>query len=247
MSTKITPYIGITGFTSKKEVEELIKEIPDNFSRKLMVGVLISYNTMRYKTPTGRYARVEDVKNIFLEDPRIINLIHYCDKDKTNVLENLERLIERADTENLHGFQLNMPWPALQIVRAFKEKYPDQKIVLQMERNDFDMTPGFMADCLSLYNEYVEYVILDMSMGKGIQMNPNKLMQYAREIQKINNMHIVFAGGLKAGNMKLLKPLIKEFPNMSIDAEGKLMDPRFDVLDVDKCKEYLQGAIKLFN
>jgi len=245
MDTKTMPYIGITGFTKKEEVEELIKEIPENFSRKLMVGVLVSHKRMDLPISIRRFAATKDIKDIFLNDSRVINMIHYCNLDKENILEDLEKLVE-VGGKNLHGFQLNMQWPALQIVRAFKEKHPDQKIVLQMKRNDFDMLPQYMADCLSLYNDFVEYVILDMSMGAGIQMDPKKLGQYAREIQKISNVHIVFAGGLRAENLDILKPLVKEFPNMCIDAEGQLMND-WDKLDIKKCQKYFQNTIRIFS
>ncbi|MDI6734376.1 MAG: hypothetical protein QMD50_02710 [Patescibacteria group bacterium] len=58
-------------------------------------------------------------------------------------------------------------------------------------------------------------------------------------------MNFTVAGGLQAKNLDLLKPLIKEFPELSIDAEGKLRDEK-DKLDFIAVKKYLEKAKEIF-
>lgn len=251
------PYVGITGFVSEEQVASIVPQIEENAPRKLMLGVLVSYNTLFNPTKypmtnqsIGRFARVKDIESLFdlsnlISSSNVLNIIHYCDSDRKDFYNALTRLTQIAG-KNLHGFQLNMRWPDYETIKKFKDENPDKIIILQMEKQDFlDYDPEQMSNKLVIYKDVAEHVILDMSMGAGIQLDSKKLIEYAYPISIKTGLNIVFAGGLCARNLNVLNWIIKEFPNASIDAEARLMDA-FDTLDIEKCYQYLTRTMKLF-
>jgi len=238
-------YIGITGFTRKEQIRRLLMEIIPGHTHKLMVGVLVNNITMRGIHIRSRYANTNSIPEIFLKDNRVLNIIHFNTYEKEKLLEHLTQLIYIAG-ENLHGFQLNMKWPDLNLLSEFKKRFPNKKIVVQMERDDFEnYTPQQMSKKLIEYDYLADYVILDMSMGSGTEMHAQKLIEYGEEISKKTSLKIVFAGGLHAKNLHIIKPIIRLFPDACIDAEGKLMNES-DSLDPQKTISYLHKALSMF-
>jgi hypothetical protein len=249
---QIPPYVGVTGFTKEVQVVKLLSLIPENFSRKLMIGVLVDFNTLKGETRNGRFAKKDDIKNIFdiSNDcdiyKKALNFVHYCDGYKRDLLKSLLSVTEISG-ENLHGFQLNMRWPDTNVIKEYKNAFPDKKFVLQMEEDDFlEYSPERMARELTKYDSLCDYVILDMSMGKGTQLDRVILTRYAKEIRQATNMNIVFAGGLHSGNLDIIRLILKKFPDMSIDAEGRLMTYPKNVLDVQEASSYLLKSLEIF-
>lgn len=132
------PYIGITGFMSRDEVEEVLTVFPENSTRKLMVGVLASEKTLH--GPTNK-------------------------------------------------------WP---------NRYPDRSF-------DTDKTREYLRALEDM----------DLDIGLGV------------------------AGGLSAETLHLVEPLIEEFPDLSIDAEGRLRDES-DKLDLTAAKRYAVKSLDMF-
>jgi len=59
-------------------------------------------------------------------------------------------------------------------------------------------------------------------------------------------MGLGVAGGLSPTTLDLVRPLTNEFPDLSIDAEGRLRTPE-DHLDLAVSSEYLRKAFEMFN
>ncbi|MDD4290009.1 MAG: hypothetical protein PHH83_01895 [Patescibacteria group bacterium] len=244
-------YIGITGFTTETQVQKLSDLIPKNFSRKLMIGLLVSYGTLNGEIMGGRFVQLEKIKQLFDtseahdENQKNLNFIHYCDPHKIKLSDSLKKITDISG-KNLHGFQLNMRWPDPKIISNYKNHFPNKKFVIQMEKGDFlEYSPQKMALRLTQYQELCEYVILDMSMGSGKQMLGFTLMKYAEQIKEKTKMNIVFAGGLHYQNLDIIKPILEKFPDMSIDAEGRLLDLK-DTLDLHLARAYILKALSIF-
>ena len=56
---------------------------------------------------------------------------------------------------------------------------------------------------------------------------------------------VSIAGGLFAGTLPMIEPIIAEFPDLCIDAEGRLRDEH-DNLDSSKAKAYAQKALEMY-
>lgn len=245
------PYIGITGFMSLGDALHVLNAVPTNTNRLVMVGVLASLKTMRgiqNKWP-NRYPTMDKIAGIFPDHPLTLNLIHYNTKEKETLGDQLIAMT-RFGGANTHGFQLNIAWPEPDILREYKKVHPTKQIVLQVGGHAFEMvnnSPERLALRVAEYDEIVEYVLLDPSGGYGKPFDPDRAHDYLVALREKNlNIGLGVAGGLSPSTLNLVEPLAKEFPDLSVDAEGRLRTQE-DHLDLNVASEYLRKALAMFN
>lgn len=246
-----SPYIGITGFMSLDDVLHVLNSAPVDARRLVMVGVLASLKTMRgiqNKWP-NRYPTMDKIADIFPDRPRALNLIHYNTKE-LDTLGNQLIAMTNYGGPNLHGFQLNIVWPSVDVLRAYREVYPTKQIVLQIGGHAFEMvnhSPEQLATRVVEYDGLAEYVLLDPSGGYGKPFDPERARQYLVALKEKNlDVGLGVAGGLSPTTLNLVEPLAKEFPELSIDAEGRLRTPE-DYLDLKLASEYIRKAFLIFD
>lgn len=244
------PYIGVTGFTKKEEVEAILAARPCRMRRyDLMVGVLASSKTLAGEKNSFpvRFPKVEDIPNIFVDDDEAVNIIHYATKQPENFSEQLFRLVEIAG-ENLNGFQLNMRWPDPRQIEAFRRRFDAMRIVLQVGAGalaEVEHNPAKLVERVLDYKELIEQILLDPSGGKGIALDVKEMHGYLNALQYSSLIqNIVIAGGLGPDSLLPIQPLVAEFSDLSIDAEGKLRDAE-DCFLVEAAKEYVRAAFNL--
>ena len=247
------PYIGITGFMTQAEVETALRVIPIDSSRLIMVGVLVSHKTLggQLNRWPNRYPIIiaGDLTDIFVGDRRALNLVHFNTHNEHFGDELLR--IERMSLD-LMGFQLNIAWPSAREIEVYRlGVFGTKTIVLQLGSKAMaicDNSPAGIA--AKLATDYprglIDYVLIDPSGGFGQPFDPDFARQCLRAIRdKDFNAGLGVAGGLGPNTLHLVEPLIEEFPDLSIDAEGQLRDEQ-DHLDLVKAKDYLQCALRLF-
>lgn len=245
------PYIGITGFVSGNEVDFILGHPPRNSNRLIMIGVLASLKTLRgfqNKLP-NRYPRADRIFSIFSNYDLALNLIHYSTGEPDTLLEQLVTITTLAGG-NLHGFQLNIAWPPQKVLSEYRKLYPSKQFVLQVGGHAFERvnhSPEQLAARVAEYDGVAEYVLLDPSGGYGKPLDPDRARDYLVAL-KAQNLEMGFgvAGGLSPSTLNLVEPLTKEFPYLSIDAEGRLRTPE-DRLDLSISSEYLRKAFAMFD
>lgn len=244
------PYIGITGFMSHSQVLSLFRAIPKHTDRLIMVGVLASSQTIRgipNKWP-NRYPRPTELGNIFIDHPLALNLIHYNTKEKETLFDQMQEVRSLAGP-HCHGFQLNIAWPDPEVLMKVAMQSKRPIIVLQVGGHALEMvshSPIVLADKVEQYKGLIDYVLLDPSGGLGTPLNPHIAQLYLQILSSKNlGMGLAVAGGLSASTLHLIEPLAKEFPDVSIDAEGKLRDKE-DRLDIEAMRKYIAAALALF-
>jgi len=247
----IRPYIGITGFTSLNDALSVLGTIPVNVNRAVMIGVLASLKTMhgvQNKWP-NRYPTMDKIAGIFPNHPLALNLIHYNTKDKDTLGDQLVAMTKFGGA-NMHGFQLNIAWPDLAVLGEYRKAYPTKQIVLQVGEHAFEIAdhqPEQLATRVAEYDGVVEYVLLDPSGGYGKPFDQERARDYLLALKARNlKIGLGVAGGLSSTTLDLVRPLAKEFPDLSIDAEGRLRT-REDQLDLGVASEYLHKALVMFN
>jgi len=256
--TMRTPYIGITDFESKEQVLDLLP-ILECSGHRLMVGVMMSFKTLNgIKSKwTKAWVPKEQIAPIFIDHPLVFNAIHYADYDGVTELDDLLRAASYGG-ENLHTLQLDMPWPNPDLVREFREKYPETSVVLQVGSKALEeiAVPETFQSCLNLcsrlkeYGDAIDFVLLDLSGGRGKEMRPKELFPYALTIDLSNlNLGIAVAGGLGPDTLHHLDLFLRRFPDLSIDAQGKLRPSgnALDPIDWSMAKEYLLKAAAMFS
>lgn len=245
----IKPYIGITGFTKNEEVNEILSLVPTSSKQLLMIGVLANWNTVYKNKESNRYPNTENIAKIFPSNPLAINLIHYDTENTKNLHEQL-LMLNKLGGKNLHGIQLNLTWPPKDELRIYRSLSPNNIIVLVITSKAFydaDYDPNLLVSKIQEYKGLVDYILLDQSGGYGIPIN-TELMMECIEVFKAKelNMGIGVAGGLSPTTLNLVEPLIKEFPDLSIDAEDKLRDDN-DCLNLNIARDYLCMALQIYD
>ena len=251
------PYIGITGFMSGDEVRAMLNLMPKNCSRKLMVGVLTDWRTLNGLTPNkwpNRYPAIKEIPGIFTDHPVVLNIAHYHTRELTTLHWQLENLV-RSCGPNLHGLQLNIAWPHPMLLKLLRAKHPGVDIILQIGDAAFEIikhSPERLAAKITEeYDGLIDRVLLDPSGGTGKEFDPAEIAEYLSALKKTRldfglNFGLGVAGGLSSKNLRHVELLLSKFPDLSIDAEGRLRNPD-DHLDLREAGEYIRGALEMFS
>lgn len=248
MAKKTGPYIGVTGFMSRTEVNEALTAVSGETLYRLMVGVLMSSETLGGQTNklSGRYPKKEAVADIFVDDPRALNLVHYNTANPNMLFYEIQQIVELAGP-HLDGFQFNVKWPDPSQIEAIREAYPDLYLVLQIGGHAMEEvatmgnhpTERFKA-AIEWYVPWIDGVLIDPSGGQGKLFKLAEIVEYLRIARSFFDLGIGAAGGLGPRTVHLIEPLVRELPGMSIDAEGQLRTPKpEDALDPEAVDSYI--------
>ncbi len=248
MST--TPYIGVTGFMSRQQVEQALDGFPHSPFIKLMVGVLVSDKTLSGipNSYPNSFPHPDDIAEIFVDDPRVLNLVHYNTHNQRGLARQLDRLFETAGP-NCHGVQLNITWPNTEELKLLHQAWRDKQIVLQLGREAFEakQSPEVVAKYLGIFKHLIDYVLFDMSGGFGVEIDIDLATNcYSEYLKQGLNRYFGFglAGGLDAEKVQRLAPLLRVAHTLSMDAQGRLRSN--DQLDLNKVAAYIQSALRLY-
>lgn len=245
------PYIGITGFTKPHEAETLLETFGVPESRMLMVGVLVSSKTLAGEPARrpGRYPLVSRIAGIFPDHPRALNVIHYATKEPETLDGQVLQLVSIGG-QNLGGLQFNMTWPEVAMIRRIHERLPALRLILQIGARAVEAvehSPLRLARRVGDYRETITDALIDPSGGQGKGLHPEVVHQFLHGIDALHQpIGVGVAGGLGGADFSQLNALLRDFPYLSIDAEGKLRRESDDQLDVEAARSYLVGAKKFF-
>ncbi|MEI7818847.1 MAG: hypothetical protein WCI47_01885 [bacterium] len=186
-------------------------------------------------------------------------------EDCSNLLERLQ-----GSKATLSGFQFNQAWPYQAYLfqlraQALSWGYDRCESVLQLgPALLYDRTPEDVADQISLVYDVSKLhdpasfpfttLLYDVSGGEGKALDLAGLPAALRPLIDLVQDHagaepviqLAVAGGLDGSNVAQLRPLVYQYPKLSIDAEGRLRDPETDTLNLDAVKRYVEAAQVLF-
>lgn len=250
------PYIGITDFMTFEQVQRMLTVFNSNLgltqNRRLHVGVMMSYKTLH--DIETKWTRAFPVKEIIAEifgSDETMNCLHYADYKSVDVLQSFCRAIEFGG-KGINALQLDMVWPyPHEIAEAVRASNKKLEIILQVGENAITQarnSPQEVVERLRDYEGIIHYVLLDMSMGRGLGMSTSRLFPFVRVIKEaFPGLRIAVAGGLGPESINLVEPLYKEFPDISIDAQSRLRPScnALDPIDWDMGEEYLVESLKL--
>lgn len=256
------PYIGVTGFMTPDEVRQIVHLLADRHEnqdgtlkpeRRLMVGVLVSDTTMngqRNKRP-NRYPAARNIKTIFhaaseAGDIMTFRVAHYNTHDPATLDDQLLRLYELAGGYIMSGVQLNVAWPYLDCLEKYRANVPDtHRIILQIGHKAMEgLEPKEIGQKVVSYGPIITDVLVDPSGGLGKRPHPSTYFKIldAIRVATEGKIGLGYAGGLAADSHEPLEDLYLRYPDLSIDAEGRLRD-RNDNLNVSEAFNYVQVAI----
>lgn len=236
------PYFGLTGYTETTQLDVALDFVDKQLSGldpyQLMVGVLANQETLHgnpSKHTPARHPDMHDAQKLFYPAGNVLNLFHYSTPNP-DFLEELKQLI-RYGGPNLHGFQLNKPWPNPKVYEAFRNEGHSQVIVQQIGERAFEKIghdpKKLVTKIKAEYIDLVDYILLDPSGGKGQPMNIEAQRGYLSELYSAlvnQKIMIGIAGGISPYNLHELTPLFIEFDDLSCDTEGSVRDKNDDDL-----------------
>ncbi|HTK59631.1 MAG TPA: hypothetical protein VL283_00330 [Candidatus Baltobacteraceae bacterium] len=262
------PYIGITDFTTADETQEMFRVFQEAggpaIGRVLQAGVMTSKKVLTDQ-PT-KWAKAfppkEKLREIFLHHDHLLGTLHYADYEDA---PELEQDLERAFGHAYFGFagqpgaycmqaiQLDMIWPDPAKLLRVSEWYGNIRIILQVGKEALSQVgndPEKLLKRLEPYKRCVDDVLLDKSAGKGLGLDAEGLRPFVEAVLKRGpGMGVVVAGGLGPESLHLVEALVRDYPMLSIDAQGKLR-PSGDALNEPiswtMAERYLRKAVEMF-
>ena len=252
----MTPYIGITGFCSRSEIDAVLASLPAASNRLLMCGALLSNALLAgdASDAPNRCPAPDAISGIFSGDPHCLNLVHYRPPPGANLADALARATE-VGGPHCHGVQINAtrgaPWPDPDALAQYRDRCHPTRIVFQAGREAMESTnhdPISLARRCAEFSGLVTDVLVDASEGLGLPLDAARSADYLEAIRAAApELGLVVAGGLHAGNIEqLLSPLLPRWSAVSIDAEGRLRDAD-DRLNTDAAIAYLRSARQMLN
>ncbi len=250
------PYIGITDFATAEQTQKMLNvfaanRAPDS-KRLLMVGVMMSYKTLN-GIPTkwaAVWPRKQAVGDIFIQHSLALNTLHYADYESIDVLRSLRRAANWG-YPRMDALQLDMIWPKPTDISVLRWINPEVMVIIQANSEALDIIdndPQKLVEKLKEYGDAVDYVLLDKSMGRGLGMDAEGLRPYLCAVRDSGlDIGLAVAGGLGPDTLRLVEPLIAEFPDLSIDAQSKLRPSgnAMDPIDWGMAEEYLKKSLKM--
>jgi len=224
------PYVGISGIMSPQEVIPLLECVPHGSERKLSIGVLVGTETLNPSQYRARelYPPAEGIKSIFSSDPRALNVLHLSTLDPEGLLLEIDAAVHYG-LPFYHAIQINTPWPSPSVLLAAKEHYRSLKIIIQLCGGAIEQAGGTargVVDRLYRYPEgIIDTVLFDESRGKGLILDALKASEYLGAIRiALPKISLGVAGGLERRNLGCILGLARDFPGLSIDAQGHVRD-----------------------
>jgi len=258
---KAKPYVGITGLVTGLEVESIIKEFKNagydmnTSTHTPMLGFLVSYETLTGQPTTNRrYPKIENLTSLLMGvDNAALTMIHYNSKEMSSLARQVSSIFNRLYYADFcRAIQFNIVWPDGNQVILIKKKFPKMKIVLQASHEAMvDKTPKEIVDKISPYQDFVDYVLIDPSRGRGPEFDINSSLDVYNELkERVPNLTVGFAGGFSGNNVvdRVRTTISKiQTTDFCIDAEGGLRDKITeeygdDTLNIEKVRNYLQAA-----
>jgi len=260
------PYIGVTDVPDRTVVSDLLetfmehRRTPDTDPRsyRLHIGAMTSYKYLYGLSAKWRavWPKAEELAGIFsYRDSTIYNCLHYADfrpEASDGLADHLNRAVEPCGP-HLHAVQLDMVWPDPDELARFRAKHDPLGIVLQIGDAAFKRVhndPERLVNRLQGYGSSVTRVLLDTSGGAGKALDASALMPFLRRLRTdLPQLGLGVAGGLGPESMHLIKPLVAEFPRLSVDAQGRLRSSgdSLQPLEYQRAATYVAAALQLLD
>lgn len=168
------------------------------------------------------------------------------------------------------GFQYNLPLPARPSLYWLENRRSSLcgergHSVLQLWPQQLELIKPFLKEKRSLAEELdyrysshrqrvtswpFETLLYDVSGGYGVPITPAEALELIEPLIPLTyhktNLQLAVAGGMCAETVPLFQPVVERYPQLSIDAQGRLRDGNGD-LDLDAAKRYVEAALLLLS
>ncbi len=250
------PYLGITGVVSPQDVgtiEECREILPP--THDMMAGVLVSGKTLKGQVVTNlRYPTigqaVQRIKALSLI-PNVFPTLHYNTGGDKDPLHSQLRFLLETFPGFQGGVQLNVVKPGLGSIKLTRERFPDVKIILQVNGSSVrSKTPEAVEEYVRAYAGHVDYALIDFSGGKGHTASPSlwyEILHRLGPMASAHNFGLVVAGGLGPEGGETIKAVrdLGPLAPFGVDAETKVRVEVDNPLYGEKYQDRLDRGLSL--
>ena len=263
-------YIGVSGVVSPEQEADLVEFARETFEGTdaiLMLGVKAVHKTQwldienKYGPewyPVGEAAFANVLKPVNGENCAQIYLDPETLRSDPTYGTEFIRQIKRRGASWLHALQFDLlpyqdtPEALSYLVHeaARDVDYREYQVIVQCHAEAMAEGPKLAIEKLKrLSADEISWVLFDASHGKGLQMDVDALKRYlevAFDDEDLRGVGFGVAGGLNAAVIESELPkLLKDFPNLSWDAEGQLHKTGSGTLDMGATKAYLRASAEV--
>lgn len=239
--------------------------------RRLALGVKATHSTQWLDLPQSRHGveygpewypvgpdQFRDALSHKSKNPNTLNVVQlYFDKRQVHdsgyrsmfLARTAWRARKWAEAVQFDSYPWQENERLFQALEFTKERLGLQTILQCHEAAMDDLGPDGVVKVLGRHAAQLDYLLLDTSHGRGIELDANALDPYLEEIYSsdaLGHIGVGVAGGLDAKAVRdTLPQLLQKYPDLSWDAEARL-HPRNNVgkrpLQMDMTKEYLRES-----
>lgn len=245
------PYIAVTGFTTRKQVEKAKLCVQSVSNRRLKVGATMNYEPFYEPEADERCVqlRFDGLRELFVPDVEVFNVLQWTDNAPLSYA-SVKALVKACENcgPGLSGVQLDMVWPNYEMVMEIKNRLPDLLIILQVNTvamQDLRAWRYGLEYKLSSYVGRVDYVLFDYEIGGNVALCAQEMFSFIAAARRFfPESAIAFKGGFGPKTLYPLFSVLEKFPNISWEAESCLYKNRSDadLLDIKVAYEYLRKS-----
>lgn len=272
MSERSEPYVGVSGVVSQEQqrrLVELARMSGLTAKRQLLLGVKATHKTQyldkanRYGTkwyPVGEDAFTDALAEGAVPTYNVAQLYLEPESIKANALypkEFIRKVVKRG-AKVLDALQFDM-LPYQENAKLWSHTIDGVKdqgmgVIIQAHAAAMDKGPKQAVNDLVRLSDYssLDFVLFDASHGTGKEMDADELKRFLeagyRDIDlEDRGTNFGIAGGLDEYTVETHLPaVLKDFPDISWDAEGRL-HPRDGegLLDMQNTRDYLFASARV--
>ena len=251
------PYIGVTDFATRAQIEACKALIPESCGRILHAGLMCSVKTVRGQPTQMGWEKFwpteEAIREMFVSDSLVLNCIHYVDyseKPCRTKPADLQEALRRAGPF-VGAIQLDMLWPEEALLGALKGSNPQAEVILQVSSRAMEKRQDWDMHCEALCKAGLcDHFLVDFGMGRGIEFDPGVAVEtVSRLADRIGDARVSVAGGLGPQTYANAGPVFEKWPGCGCDAQGKLRSSgsALDPLEMDRVEGYVRGIVGLLD
>jgi hypothetical protein len=261
-------FVSISGVSDKKELDGIAKICnEEGVDFQIVIGYQVSSKSINQGTRNPRQPFFSELEDLIkrTKDYRFNTAIHYYTKDNQTINEDLNKMADLSKYSCL--IQFNTLPLSIDELKSVKDK--GFKIIFKVAVSDKSSPDGGykvwkgetvqdvssgdvnpLVDQVFQRRDVIDYAMFDPSHGTNLELDlsrSNLAFKFGTAIttnQHLNNLGIVFAGGIKPSNVRVFsKFLNSSFPGrISIDTESGVRTE--NSLNLDLVRDYLSNYQK---
>ena len=239
----VKPYVSVCNVANAVQVLELLSVVPE-CTHKLGVSRVVTRENL------------VAASGVFRDDPHVFNILHCVDRTGGWNLYDLIEVAQLSAGCPVHAFHLDMTWPTLDVIKTFRDLYPDIALMFQVGGGGMSVAHGDevrVVNALVPYSKMIDAVVFDRRVDHGRPMLMTTLRRFLGHTKRnLPHLRLAVVEELAENSVDVLSLFSKDFPDpcFHLEAGGCPTCGSTQLLNIEKAKAFLQQifpVIQRFN